>query len=379
MEAVRRTIFTVALVTALGAVGAAQTLILPPQERAKRDLKLYHGLILDYRAGRNAAVQELSSWEQGRILSVLPLIETADDDVRPWEKVRFKAAAMMHTDAALLLIDSAEPSGAALAQLDAASRVLAKAGPDIREYTIGWHVAVARFLRDRDHLAFAEQLLAVARERLPDSPALLYETGTLQELLATDTSLPRATPSRQVLPLRDDTSVEAAGPVTAEMVRRLERRRVLYLNASARWLRESIDRDPSSAPAHLHLGRVQALRNETADALRWLQQARASGDGDTAYLAALFIGALYERQQRVEEAEKAYRDAIGRQPLSQAPYVALSGILQRTGRGDEARAVLRRMTESAADDRREPWWWYYLEPRDAVAARLERLRREVRE
>jgi hypothetical protein len=131
--------------------------------------------------------------------------------------------------------------------------------------------------------------------------------------------------------------------------------------------------------ARLHLGRVETLRDKEKDGLAHLEQVfSATGDAGAAYLAALFSGAAHERLRRPDAAEASYRRAIERYPAGQAAYIALSEILQRTGRPVESRAVLHSLLETKAGSVGEPLWWYLVDPPGVSDERLAGLRREVR-
>lgn len=384
MRTAPHALLVVTLISAVAPSGAASQILPGEIERdlIQSDLRRYHAFILDYRRrGSDDAVEGILLWDKRRIYGVLTAIETANDDTRPWDKVRFKAATMMHTDAALRLMERSDLD-AALLHIDAASQLLKKAGPEVRAYTGRWYQAVARLLRYRNSLPVAERFLETGRERLPHDPTVLYESGTLQELLASDTVLPVvvALPDLRAPPPNTGTSaVGSAMSLTRGDVDDLKRRRAGRLNRAAGWLRESLEGDPSNMVARLHLGRVQTLRNQNDDALRLLQQAGASEDAATAYLAALFTGALHERLRRLDDAAAAYRIAVERLPASHAAYIALSAVLQRSGRGDESRDVLRRVLDATEASRREPWWSYFFEPSSVMVPQFDRLRRESQE
>ena len=125
---------------------------------------------------------------------------------------------------------------------------------------------------------------------------------------------------------------------------------------------------------------MQSLRNHDDDARELLGKAAAeSKDAAVAYLAWLFTAALHEKRGRYDAAAEAYRAAIERHPQNHAAHIGLSAVLQRIGRGDEARSVLRGVVDAAAASRREPWWIYASEPWAVVVPRLEQLRREGRQ
>jgi tetratricopeptide (TPR) repeat protein len=376
------------VVTLLGAMapsGAAGQILPGEIERdhIQSELRRYHALILDYRRGSTDAVEGILPWDRKRIHRVLAAIETANDEIRPWGTIRFKAATMMHTDVALRLVERSNMD-AALLHIDTASQLLKKAGPGARPYAGRWYQAVSRLFRSGNALAVAERFLETGRERLPHDPTILYESGTLQELLATDTLVPiivaLPAPDLRAPPPNTDTgAVGSAVSLAREDVDDLTRRRAERLNRAAGWLHESLQGDPLNILARLHLGRVQTLRRRSDDALKLLQEAAASEDAATAYLAILFTGALHERQGRMDAAAHAYRTGIERFPLNHAAHIALSAVLQRSGRWDESRDVLRRVVDAAAASRREPWWSYFVEPSNVNLARLDLLRREARQ
>ena len=380
----RRLIWSAVTLLSISAHSVGSTQVLPGEiERGhiKMELAQYHTLISDYRRGSTDVADRVLLWDAKRIRRVHGVIESSIDEARPWGTVRFKAATMMHTDAALRLLPRFEVD-AALLHIDTASQLLKKSGPDIGPYAARWYQAVARLLRDRASLAIAEQFLETARDRLPHDSTVLYESGALQELLATDNVLPNIIylPDLRAPPSNAATSgVESLAPVTRGDVDDLKRRRAAKLNRAAAWLRESLEADNSNMLAQLHLGRVQSLRNQNGEALRLLAQASVSEDPAVAYLALLFTGALREREGLTEASGQAYRAAIERFPLNHAAYIALSAVLQRSGRGDESRDILARVVDSTVTSRREPWWSYLVEASNVNVARLDLLRGEARQ
>ncbi len=368
----------VVMTTLLATFAAAPHLLQrgqPERNRVEADLKRYHVLILAYRQGSEAPVTEILAWSHSRIQTVLDAIGTTADSVQPWEDVRFKAAAMLHTDAAIRLIDDAD-NDRALIHLDAGSQILMKAGPGRRPYTSRWYVAIARLLRDRNWLTVAEWFLQIGRTRLPRDGAILEESGTLQELLATNAALPTEPPPPPTMSGR----VHGQGPAlaTRASILNMKQGHVRRLNQAAAWLTESLTPRAASPDLRLHLGRVQGLRGEIQDAHRHLREARGSTDRRIAYLAALFEGALYERARRFDEAERAYREAVALIPTCQVAYIAVSKVLENAGRRGDARDVLRGAIDAVVDSRDEPWWSYFFETRDGVSRRLNDLRRETR-
>ena len=70
-------------------------------------------------------------------------------------------------------------------------------------------------------------------------------------------------------------------------------------------LAEALKQDPSLHAAALHLARIRMLQGQRLEAATLFRSALASIDPSVAYLAALFLGSLEEREERFGEAESA--------------------------------------------------------------------------
>jgi hypothetical protein len=282
----------------MSSIAGAQTL--PGEverDQALSDLRQYHGFIDDYRRGNTDGLGQLLRWDRKRILRVLVSVETPKDPMRPWGAVRFKGAVMLHTDVALDLLERSETE-TALLHLDVASQLLKKAGQEVRHQVGRWHQAVVRRMRTQNWLPAAEQFLASGRERWPHDSIVLYESGTLQELLASDTSLPTVVNVSDLRSMGSTVrmaSAPATAPLTAATLDDIKRHRLSRLERAAGWLEEALKGDPSNVWAALHLGRVQTLRNRHASALELLGRTSRFIDPAVAYLGLLFTAALHER------------------------------------------------------------------------------------
>jgi tetratricopeptide (TPR) repeat protein len=358
----------------------ASTVVLDGRQNQRRErpvdaLKRYHALVNDYRAGDDRPVQSILEWDLQRLDGVISIAQTTADPLAPWPEERFKAAAMLHTDAAVSMLNSDRPGFAI--HLDMASRLFAKAGPQLQPFARLWYSIVVRALRSQARFIDAEVLLERGRQRLPRDGLVLYESGVFQEEIATFTAFGRESPApsgRGVYPGSSRSSATATG--TSIYV--VEWRR--SLETAATWLEASIKADPTLSLASLHLGRVEMLLDRDGRALKRLQGISASpGDTSCGYLADLFIGALHERRGRYGQAERAYRQAIARVPANQSGYVALSGLLQRTGKGNESRTVVSRVLLEPNRETVEPWWWYFSDPPAQLRARLNGLRAVARQ
>lgn len=80
----------------------------------------------------------------------------------------------------------------------------------------------------------------------------------------------------------------------------------------------------------------------------------------------------------VKPAAHDYRLAIERFPTYPAAFVALSAVLQRAGKGDESRKLLRKVVDGTVPTQHEPWWLYLVDLPSDTVSRLELLREEAR-
>lgn len=346
--------------------------------RIQGELKRYHGIINAYREGKDDAVDEILASDPERLKRIVAAAQTVLDIFRPWDVPRAQAATMLHTDAAIRLMDR-EPDRVSF-QLEMAAQLLRMVGPDLHPFARSWYTAVSRRLRDRALLLVAEGLLERGRKHLPNDSIVLYESGVLQEQIATFAAFMTETLVTTPPPFSrgPGSGLHTMGsPSGSETTRNIQERR-RALDRAHGWLRDSVRADASNELAQLHLGRVQVLRGHDADGAKFLQRLTSSADGDTAYLATMFIGAMHQRRGRHDQAEQLYRRAIEKVPTAQAGYVALSDALQKLGRGDESRAVLIDFLSHPAGSRTEPWWWYLAEPVGEASERLDALRAAVR-
>lgn len=333
-------------------------------EQARVTLDAYHALVAAYLNGDGSAAADILGWTPARLADVLGLIGVVGPGEAPLGARRFQAAAMLHTDGALLRVEARDGDAVPM-HLEIASRLLSKGAPDTHEFARRWYVAVARLLRERGWLRHAEILLELGRKRLPRDPVVLCESGTLQEYMAGDRTLPPGPADRPAF---------FADGFMRQSFERDRRERLMH---AAEWLRDSVDRGADSL-CRLHGARVLSLLGENRSADPLLAELQDDADDALSYLASIFLGASAERRGDRSMAERCYRDALARFALGQSAQVALSAVLMQQGRTTEAREVLGRALDGEERSRREPWWWYHSEPKVVADARIEALRREVR-
>lgn len=342
------------------------------RSRARADLKLYHEMLGAYANGDEAAsVEAVVELDPERLDRVLRNInDPLDDPVGLWDAKRYSLAVMLHTDAAFRLA-GASYGNAMYDQMQIAADLLqlgVRCAPDsLRPLAPRWYVALSRVLGDRTVFGAAEALLELGRTRLVDDPAILRESGLLAESLGTLFVLAGG---------NQNVSLRGGAP---GILRRIVDRRRAWLEDAEEWLGRAAVVEPGSDEVLLHLGRVQALRFDDAEALRTLGTVLArTRSAETAYLAGIFIGAVHDRGERLDEAASAYRAAARYAPGAHAAEIGLADVLRRSGRLDESRETLFAMVTRPDRDSHDPLWWYSLDPPGRADERLTALRDEVR-
>ena len=276
--------------------------------------------------------------------------------------VDLKAAAMLHTDAAVALLRDHD-APAAFGQLHFATRLLDSVldrDPKQRHYVRRWYMLVAQMLLVADAPAYVQEFQKRAAARVPDDPAQRrVENGRRLELSAANAG--PTSRSGWVAPGR-------AG----------EGRAVNYLLAAQAQYRQALNLHPGLHEAWLRLGRVTMLLGSHADAAAAaFEQAEPSPDPRTVYLARLYRGALAERLDKFDEAERHYRSAIDGFKWGQSAPIALAQLLSRTSREAEAREIISAHLSRTNGRVVDPLWTYLFDPEKELRASLDELRAEV--
>jgi tetratricopeptide (TPR) repeat protein len=315
----------------------------------------YHALVDAYRKDGAPQVEQLlavSRQEADRaVTSAL-----SSSSGWPWEDIR--AAAMLHTEAGLRGQKNKDSRGAefhvTLAQklLD---RVVELSRPQ-KDYAIRWYDVVPRMLRTLGGGGLGTRLQAYGESKWGRDPARASYTRGLGF---------EATAAREgVIPEPGETSL-FSGSTRVEA----------YLVPASEAFADALKQDPELHCAALHLGRVRLLQGQRDEAAVLFRIALDDVDPAVAYLAALFLGSIEERNERFDAAEKLYSDALRRIPWGQSAPLALSELLSRTGRGREAREVLAGRFKLAGIV--EPLWGYAANPAEELGTRFDLLRMEV--
>jgi tetratricopeptide (TPR) repeat protein len=149
-------------------------------------------------------------------------------------------------------------------------------------------------------------------------------------------------------------------------------------------LHHAIDADPALVEAHLRLGHVLHLINQNIEAKphleRALRDAREQHLNYLVYMAGLFLGDVAEHDNRFTDAIAYFREAIAVDPTAHIANVALGDALLRAGDGS-GWAEARRMFDDEDQHhpkKTDPWFYYRTAQFWRLASDLREMRQLVR-
>jgi tetratricopeptide (TPR) repeat protein len=154
--------------------------------------------------------------------------------------------------------------------------------------------------------------------------------------------------------------------VTGSPTRRLEAALSLYETAARL--------PPNAAEARVRRAYLHLRLEHPADALAELARVPADADADVAYWMELVRGRAEDARGDLDAAATAYRTAAAQQPGAQSAATALSALLTRMGRPDEAQQWADRALH-APGNTIDPWWRYWAADRRWITTWLTELRR----
>jgi tetratricopeptide (TPR) repeat protein len=323
------------------------------------DLTAYRDVIDSYRGGARAAETDLA-W----LVDVHAVLEHVVSPTNGSSPIDLTAAAMVHTDVALRLLQSARRPDAAT-HIDAARTLLRAAvdrAPERAEFARRWRATTAALLHALGAVDLGSSLRSDEMNWLTESAVQSTARARLEEGLAAEIQ------------------AAVAGPVSGPMsktARTLPVETRSALRTAADRFEEALGADPAAQEAALHLGRVRLVERRDVEAQRWLRQAASAPGVTVPYLASMFLGALAERQGRYADAEQEYRAALARFRWGQSAPLALSHLLMRTGRESEARETLAQHFATTRGRVVEPFRTYLADPATDLATSLDQLRAEV--
>ena len=306
----------------------------------------YHDAVQAYITTGNleVAVRHLRGWDRKSLdEGVLAMLDSADTGL-------IEAAALLHLEIGVAIAGVSTAS--ALGHIELGAQLIesiAPLKPDVRRNLSAklageslilratWFgVAGSAFLFVGD-ITRARQFISMALKALPRSPVALTLMGTADEVDGA---------------VYDPDDIEGA---TLKMRASRERTRLLL---SAQQLYErALAADPNYALAQIRLGRVQFLLGNLKQAGEWLQKGSAGAqDPVHKYVAAMFTGALHQRQKDLDGASASFERALTIAPKSQSAIVALAYVELLRGRPDHAQALSRSYTGTPNSD--DGWWAY---------------------
>jgi tetratricopeptide (TPR) repeat protein len=163
-------------------------------------------------------------------------------------------------------------------------------------------------------------------------------------------ALPFITRGLQVAPASPELRLMSA--IADELTARLQG----WMRARGK-LEKLVADEPRFTRARIRLGRVLWMLEERDAALVQLLRAQSEArEPADRYLAAMFLGALYEQQKNLTGARVAYETALAAAPASQAATVALGYLNVMEGRPDRAQALARKLL--SAPPAGDAWWSY---------------------
>jgi len=314
----------------------ALLLLLPAAPRSWAQSRPSYDSLLDGYARGGAAAQQavldLASLPQDRVNAILAGARSLTPD-------RQRAAAMLHTDTAYALL-LAGTTGSALFHIGAARRVfaIAKAGNPadarMQAFERRWFAFVGSLYTANSLFDRAEMLIRDGLSAYPRDARLYVARGALLETRLAFTAFDPASPAQLS-------------------------RRERALEPAAADYRHALTLDPNLPAALLRLGALHMTVRDSRARQNLEAALRVSSEPIDAYLGHLLLGAVAERDNRLDAAEREYEAAQAIAAQCQTPYVALARLA--TARGDDARALtlataFARLTEKSSD----PWWDFHL-------------------
>jgi tetratricopeptide (TPR) repeat protein len=271
----------------------------------------------------------------------------------------FRAAAMLHTDAAFRCWDERRDMecGAALelARLlvDVSERAKEGAGSFRRHWYVASALVATGYLAPDDALDYFKD----AVKTFPDDVPLLTAAGWYSEWLADQPA------------------------VIGSILSHQRTRRQRHHRAAIEFLTGALRADPRAQEAALRLARVEATLGDIENARERLTRLLTADDLNPSigYLTRLVLGDIRERQGDAREAERLYREAMTLDPIAQSARIALGHLLYAAGDASGAADVIEPfITRGTVRERNDPWSDYRVSYPAAGRVLLEELRAEVR-
>jgi len=316
----------------------------------------------------SGAADELGTLQQRdiqkEIEAIVRIVTAANED---GAKKRLEAAAMLHTDYAMLadLDDAGVQFHVNMARLlltfdraqaqrvrPALSVDSTQEHPDqarAREFFPHWYAVAACALLLRGLDRPARTLVDEGLKVLPENPKLLFWQALAAEFQAV------WHPTLSLNPHPELMAMSYANPSGFDMQYIL---RVWDVVQAAH--RRALAADPENQEIRLHLGYALVAMRKPSEARAELESARTrAADPYVVYLADLFLARLDEDGGDPAAAASGYERALATLPLSQSAYVGLSLLEARRGNAQRARELVAKFAGLPRDRVDDPWWAFH--------------------
>jgi tetratricopeptide (TPR) repeat protein len=330
--------------------------LVPPAPQQAGQIPLaYRALVDAYRSNGSAEVEQAGNATQEAMEAAVNAARSADSGWT-WEELR--GAAMLHSEVALRALQSHDVRAADV-HLQLAQRLLDRTvslSPAQEDFAWRWYMVMPPTIG-----RFGGRELA---KRLEEYASAKWSRNLARQAFFRGLTLERRGAR--------EPRIAAPGESMASTGAKL---RGIWL-AAATHFAEALREDSSLRAAALHLGRLRMLHGQRVEAATLFRSALGDSNPAVAYLAALFLGSLEERDERYDAAEALYRRAVARIPHGQSAWLALAEVLSRTGREREAREALAAHVLRQGALLIEPLWAYG-PPGEDPAVQIDLLRMEV--
>ena len=288
-------------------------------------LDLYAAIVEQYRSDPERAIEQVTALSPASFSAASRAGEESD-----WSVAHLQAAMLMHVEAALVLNKRRDDRAWAHIRTGQDLGQTLGRSPDNAWFVHRWHALVARLF------AGSVRFTPLRRSVLPWKEGVAsFEAGLRFEY-------------RALKPPRLFPGLDARTYDTPDLRQALSN----FEGAASKGL----------LVAALHAGRLRMLRGDDTLARRLFEQALTSSTPSTRYIAHLFLGSISERDRDEASAERHYVEASNIFPYAQSGRVALASLLARSGRGQEAAAVVSRTPPGGLERLSFDPWWLYLPP-----------------
>jgi tetratricopeptide (TPR) repeat protein len=224
----------------------------------------------------------------------------------------------------------------------------------------GWYLAALGHVEGQLELLDGAALADEAAARFPADAEVLIAAGVFEEALARPSVQLPTVDKRLLWGKASDDMLGLPGKGSNERkIAALWERKRSALGRAEQMYRQAVAFDPANVEGHLRLGRVLCLSGRPEDALVEFRHARTAGNESVAYLAAMFAGDAYERQDRWNQAIEAYMQAVSICSSCRTASVALSYAERRAGNIPKAAETLNAALGGRGNARDDDPWWYY--------------------